>query len=157
MTSFVPEKFARVGRYITSFLPFTLPRNQNSVPISPSPPTSPSTSEFESSPTMPASQFLELIAARRSNYALSSTSPIPDAKIVEIVQECVKHVPSSFNSQSSRVVILFRNEHEKLWDITTSVLKEIVPADKFPSTEQRMGAFKAGYGTVSCSLPSSIS
>lgn len=97
---------------------------------------------------MPASQFLELIAARRSNYALSSTSPIPDAKIVEIVQECVKHVPSSFNSQSSRVVILFRNEHEKLWDITTSVLKEIVPADKFPSTEQRMGGFKAGYGTV---------
>jgi uncharacterized protein len=93
--------------------------------------------------------FLDAIKVRRSNYALTNRSPIPDSKIQEIINEAVLHVPSSFNSQSTRVVLLLKGEHEKLWDITTEVLKAIVPAEQFPKTEQKMGSFKAAYGTVS--------
>ena len=49
--------------------------------------------------------FFEAVKGRRTIYALSSESTIPDEKIQEIVAEAVKHAPSSFNSQSSRVCI----------------------------------------------------
>lgn len=106
---------------------------------------------------MPSStDFLSALKNRRTYYALKSESPIPDAKIQEIINQVVLHVPSSFNSQSTRIVLLLKGEHEKLWDITRDVLKAIVPEEQFPATEQKMGAFKAGYGTV-LSPPLSLS
>jgi predicted oxidoreductase (fatty acid repression mutant protein) len=50
-------------------------------------------------------------------------------------------------------VLLLKGKHEKLWDITRDVLKEIVPAEQFAKTEAKMGSFKAAYGTV-CFPPS---
>lgn len=67
---------------------------------------------------------------------------------MELVQEAVKHTPSSFNSQSARLVVLLGGNHDKFWDLTTNTLRAIVPADQFEPTEQKMGAFKSGYGTV---------
>ena len=55
-------------------------------------------------PIMSASSaFFEAVIGRRSIYTISAESPIPDEKIEEIVANAVKHVPSSFNSQSGRV------------------------------------------------------
>ena len=57
--------------------------------------------------------------------------------------------PSSFNSQSSRAVILFGAASEKLWKvITKETLRPMVPADAFASTDAKMDAFAAGAGTV---------
>ncbi|KAH9833494.1 Nitroreductase-like protein [Rhodofomes roseus] len=95
-----------------------------------------------------ATTFLEAIKKRRTYYALSNKSTVSDARIEEIVKEIVLHVPSSFNSQSSRVVVLFKAEHEKLWDITSEVLKPIVPEQQWATTEKKLASFKAGYGTV---------
>ncbi|KAM5545198.1 hypothetical protein V8D89_001309 [Ganoderma adspersum] len=92
--------------------------------------------------------FFEAVKGRRTIYALSSESTIPDEKIQEIVAEAVKHAPSSFNSQSSRAVLLLGDEHKKLWDITLNVLKGIVPEDQFPATEGRIKGFAGGHGTV---------
>lgn len=94
------------------------------------------------------SNFLEAIKKRRTYYAISNKSTVSDARIEEIVKDIVLHVPSSFNSQSSRVVVLFKAEHEKLWDITSEVLKPIVPEAQWATTEKKLGSFKAGYGTV---------
>ncbi|KAE9368047.1 Nitroreductase [Stipitochalara longipes BDJ] len=99
-------------------------------------------------PTPSSATFLSALASRRSNYALTSSSPIPDAQIQEIINQCILHVPSSFNSQSTRIVLLLKAEHEKIWDITRDVLREIVPAEQFPKTEAKMGSFRAAYGTV---------
>ena len=95
-----------------------------------------------------ASTFLEAIKKRRTYYALSNKSTVSDARIEEIVKEIVLHVPSSFNSQSSRVVVLFKAEHEKLWDIASEVLKPIVPEQQWPTTDKKLASFKAGYGTI---------
>ncbi|WP_211230645.1 nitroreductase family protein [Alicyclobacillus herbarius] len=85
---------------------------------------------------------------RRSIYGISKESPISDQEIQEIVEEAVKHTPSAFNSQSTRVVLLLGQQHDRLWDITKEVLRAVVPADQFSSTEQKMNSFRQGYGTV---------
>lgn len=92
--------------------------------------------------------LLDLIKFRRSIYQISNKSPISNEEIINIINEAVKHSPTAFNSQSSRVVILFGTHHEKLWDITTETLRKIVPAEAFGSTEQKMKLFKNGYGTI---------
>jgi predicted oxidoreductase (fatty acid repression mutant protein) len=93
--------------------------------------------------------FLDAVAHRRSIYALTKTSPISDDRIEEIVSKLVKDVPSSFNSQSSRLVLLLKDEHDKFWDIVRDALKAIVPEDKWEPTAGRIAGFRAGYGTVS--------
>ncbi|CCM02943.1 uncharacterized protein FIBRA_05058 [Fibroporia radiculosa] len=98
--------------------------------------------------TMSSTNFLEDLKKRRTIYAISPKSPIPDARIHEIVQQVVLHVPSSFNSQSSRAVVLLKGEHDKLWDIVAEVLKPVVPEGGWPTTEKKIAGFKAGYGTV---------
>eukprot|EP01065_Artemidia_motanka_P030359 TRINITY_DN36380_c0_g1_i1.p1 TRINITY_DN36380_c0_g1~~TRINITY_DN36380_c0_g1_i1.p1 ORF type:complete len:212 (+),score=0.30 TRINITY_DN36380_c0_g1_i1:35-637(+) len=95
-----------------------------------------------------SSSFLETIKNRRTIYQLSKSSPIPDSKIQEIIKEAVLHVPSSFNSQSTRVLLLVKEEHDKLWEIVKSVLKGVVPAEGWAATEGKLNGFKAAYGTV---------
>ncbi|MFD1955222.1 nitroreductase family protein [Paenibacillus thailandensis] len=95
---------------------------------------------------MPA--FMEALKERRSYYGISKESTIPDEKIESLVKEAVLYTPSSFNSQSARAVVLFGANHDKLWDITTETLRQIVPADQFQATLDKMNSFKAGYGTV---------
>lgn len=93
-------------------------------------------------------EFLEALKNRRTCYDIGKAVSIPQEKIIDIVKESVRHTPSAFNSQSARVVVLFGEEHDKLWDITMENLRKIVPADKFEPTELKINSFKAGYGTV---------
>ncbi|QTF08969.1 nitroreductase family protein [Brenneria izadpanahii] len=92
--------------------------------------------------------FLQSIKNRRSIYAIGKTLPISEDRVVSLVTEAVKQSPSSFNSQSSRVVILFGEQHKKLWDIVKQQLKKIVPEDAFAPTEKKLASFAAGAGTV---------
>ncbi|QGQ95328.1 nitroreductase family protein [Paenibacillus psychroresistens] len=92
--------------------------------------------------------FLTAVKERRTYYAISKESTVSDERILEIIQDAVKHTPSAFNSQSARVVLLLGQHHDKLWDFTKEVLRAIVPADQFEATDQRINGFKNGYGTV---------
>lgn len=93
--------------------------------------------------------FLQAIQDRRSIYALNKEAPISDKEIVEITKQALLHVPSSFNSQSTRLVVLLKAEHDKFWESVKEVLKTMVPEEQFPATEKKLDGFKAGYGTVS--------
>ncbi|KZT58372.1 Nitroreductase [Calocera cornea HHB12733] len=93
--------------------------------------------------------FLKAIQLRRTVYTINDKIPVPDEKIVEIVEAAIKHGPSSFNSQSSRAVVLFGEDHKKLWEIVLAILKPIVPEEEYPKSEGKVnGCFKAGHGTV---------
>ncbi|KAL8927448.1 MAG: hypothetical protein Q9208_002253 [Pyrenodesmia sp. 3 TL-2023] len=92
--------------------------------------------------------FSEAVKARRTYYALDSSSPIPDARIQEIVSHTITHVPSAFNSQTSRAVLLLNEEHKKCWDIIAEVYKQQLPAEKFERANQRFQGFRKGYGTI---------
>lgn len=93
--------------------------------------------------------FAEALEHRRSYYNLSNESPICDEEIVHILRTAVKHVPSAFNSQSTRVVLLLGGEHLKLWDIVKGKLKARLPEEQYRRSEQKIDAsFAGGYGTV---------
>ncbi|KAJ0327183.1 hypothetical protein COL5a_005974 [Colletotrichum fioriniae] len=92
--------------------------------------------------------FLDTIAVRRSWYALEKTLTLDQGKIKSMVGHAMQSVPSSFNSQSNRAVVLFGSEHDKLWDIVTDVLKARVTPDQWISTSQKTAGFKAAAGTV---------
>lgn len=86
--------------------------------------------------------------SRRSRYDLTGASTISDSRIGEIVADAVTYTPSAFNSQSSRVILLFAEEHKKLWNIVMETLRAIVPADRFAPTQAKIESFAAGHGTV---------
>ncbi len=92
--------------------------------------------------------FYTAVEERRSYYGISKESPVSDQRIQEVIEHAVKHTPSAFNSQSTRVVLLLGEQHNRLWDITTETLRKIVPADQFSSTKEKMDSFRGGYGTV---------
>ncbi|WP_422657423.1 nitroreductase family protein [Paenibacillus sp. EC2-1] len=97
-----------------------------------------------------STDFNTALKNRRSYYAISKDPVISDDRIQEIVNDAVKHTPSSFNSQSARVLVLLGEQHDKLWNLTEEVLREVVGGsdEKFSSTAQKMAGFRAGYGTV---------
>lgn len=93
--------------------------------------------------------FQEALENRRSCYALSDKSPVSDAEITEMAEFAVRHVPSAFNSQSTRLVLLFGEHHRRLWDIVKEELRKMVPPGAFAKTEAKIdGCFRAGHGTV---------
>lgn len=93
---------------------------------------------------------LEQVAEkRRSVYALSNQLPVSNDEIVKLVEHAVLHTPSAFNSQSTRIVVLFGDDHNKLWQITEDTLRDIVDnEEQFAATKQKMDGFKAGAGTI---------
>ncbi|WHX31662.1 nitroreductase family protein [Brevibacillus agri] len=92
--------------------------------------------------------FFTAVKDRRTYYGISKEAVVSDERIRELVEEAVKHTPSSFNSQSARVVVLLGEHHDMLWSITKETLRKIVPAESFGPTEEKMNAFGNGYGTV---------
>ncbi|EXJ94986.1 hypothetical protein A1O1_00104 [Capronia coronata CBS 617.96] len=99
--------------------------------------------------TSASDNFLKLVEVRRSNYTLSASSPIPDSKIVEIVQTAVKYAPSTYNVQSARAVVLFRAEHQQFWDISAKHFSPLPIAEGAKAyMTARIAAFRASYGTV---------
>lgn len=93
--------------------------------------------------------FEEALEHRRTYYSISGDSPVLDEEIVHGIREAVKYVPSAFNSQSTRIVLLFGGEHKKLWDIVKETLRKLVPAEEFVQAEAKIdGCFACGHGTV---------
>ena len=86
--------------------------------------------------------------SRRSIYSLNKNLPVGKDEVVQIVEHAVLHTPSSFNSQSARVVVLFGEEHDKVWQFVEDALRAVVPADSFEPTAQKLNLFKAGAATI---------
>ncbi|WP_313467008.1 nitroreductase family protein [Carnobacterium sp.] len=94
-------------------------------------------------------QFTNLLKERRSIYALGKDVSLSDDQIIALVSNAVKESPSSFNSQTSRAVVLFGDAHKKLWDLTEAALKIAVPEGQdFTPTAEKLNSFRAGYGTI---------
>ena len=96
--------------------------------------------------------FLEAVEHRRTYRPLENKSTIPDSRIEELVTQTIKNVPSAFNSQTTRLVVVLNQEHSKLWEIITDVYKNMLPADKLEHTKGRLDMFRRSYGTVSKQL-----
>ena len=60
-------------------------------------------------------QILQQAAeTRRSVYALNKNLPISQKEVVQIVEHALLHTPSSFHSQSTRMVVAERSEERRV-------------------------------------------
>jgi predicted oxidoreductase (fatty acid repression mutant protein) len=93
--------------------------------------------------------FWEAIKTRRSIYGFSDEKIVSEQRIEEIVRDAIRHTPSPFNSQSTRIVLLFGEQSNKLWQFTLEALRKVTSEEQFADTEKKItGAFASGYGTV---------
>lgn len=94
------------------------------------------------------SHVIEQLRTRRTQYALGKNVTLSADETEALIKEAIRLSPSAFNSQSSRAVILFGAESEKVWSLIGAELRQIVPAEAFAPTEAKMKSFAAGTGTV---------
>ncbi|MDW4068341.1 nitroreductase family protein [Staphylococcus saprophyticus] len=93
--------------------------------------------------------FQNAIETRRSIYSLEKEISISDKEVEDIIEHAIKHVPSSFNSQSTRIVLLLNDNHDKFWDITKRELKNTMGPDReFQATADKIDNFKHSHGTI---------
>lgn len=92
--------------------------------------------------------FIELMKERRSVYSLGNNIKKSKEELNALVLRAVELSPSSFNSQSSRVVILWGNHSHKLWDIAKDKLKALISEEAFKSTSEKLDSFARGSGTI---------
>ncbi len=97
---------------------------------------------------MSTEQFIQALKERRSIYALGRNVTLTEDEIADLIKEVVKLSPTAFNSQTQRVVILFGENHEKVWDITEAALKPLTPPEAFPNTQKKLEGFKNAFGTI---------
>lgn len=146
---------------------FPSPSPRSSLSALSRPFSSSSTAQFSSSTaTMaqtPTDTLIELAKARRTYYKLSKESPVPDSKIEELVNSAILHIPSSFNTQSTRLVVLLHKEHDRLWDIVIEAFGGLVKTGAISEemwkshTLPKLQGLKAGVGTVrSLTFPSGM-
>lgn len=93
--------------------------------------------------------FLEAIGHRRSCYSLSATNPVSESDIISAIDRIILSTPSAYNSQSTRLVVLFGRHHTQLWEIVKNALEEFVSPEAFTGVKEKIdSSFAAGCGTV---------
>ncbi|WP_273777941.1 nitroreductase family protein [Acinetobacter sp. GSS19] len=92
--------------------------------------------------------FLEQLAQRRTIYRIGKNVTQQPQALDQTIREAVRLSPSAFNSQSSRVVNLFGQAHQDFWDMVKEKLRQIVPAENFHATSDKIDSFAAGFATV---------
>lgn len=93
--------------------------------------------------------FVDVLKNRRTRYAISSESPVSDMEIERIMETVLTYVPSAFNSQTTRMVLLLGENHLELWEIVKRTLKSRSTSKDFEQTEAKINnSFASGYGTI---------
>lgn len=92
--------------------------------------------------------FVSAMIGRRTIYAIGDEEIVHPQTIVDIVKNAVQHVPSAFNNQSQRAVVLFGERHRQVWTMALNAVKPLTPPENFPATSQKIAGFAAGYGTI---------
>ena len=97
-------------------------------------------------------EYQDAIAARHSAYMLDDR--IEDAgvsadDVLAMLRSIAPKVPSSYNSQSARLILLTGEDHRRFWGIVEDILRAKVDDDKrFARTEVKLRGFAAAAGTV---------
>lgn len=92
--------------------------------------------------------YLDLIRKRRSVYALSDTMQMPRLEFVALIRDIFEESPSAFNMQNARGLILFGEEHARLWRIVMDALQAKVTKDQFDAMQSKLQLFAQGASTI---------
>lgn len=92
----------------------------------------------------------EVLAKRHSHYALSPEWVAPKEDVIEILSDTLNLIPSHFNSQTVRIVLLTGENHKKHWEIIENALIKAIGKERYEvQTKAKIhNAFLSGIGTV---------
>mgnify|MGYP001778247029 FL=1 len=85
--------------------------------------------------------FKNVVAARRSVYALNADLPVSEDDIVSVVKDLTELTPDAFNQKSARAIGVFGEKNREVWDAIYDAFDGKVDRAK-------TDAFAAGAGTV---------
>lgn len=88
------------------------------------------------------------LKVRRSIYGLGKLSHSADVCLEDSIKSCILHCPTPFNAQSARIVILFNEHHQLLWDKIWNNLKKLIPVSAQKNTQQKIAGFAKANGTI---------
>ena len=94
------------------------------------------------------SALKELVKNRRTQYAIGKNTDLTNEEIANRITEIVKDVPTAFNSQTSRIAIVFGEDSVKLWDLILDVQKDVLQGEMWDMMSGVMEGAKNGVGTV---------
>lgn len=94
------------------------------------------------------SDFQKLISKRRSIYHLDEVVQMMEPEITELIRSCLYEAPSAFNSQSTRLVVLYGEAYQSFWQMVQETLRSVVPPASFQKTKERIDSFAQGTGTI---------
>ena len=94
-------------------------------------------------------ELKKALETRRTHYVLGKNTDFSKQEIVDAISNVVKHAPSAFNNQSTRVVILFGDQKEKFWQHIYDVQKDVLDDDAWEQQSATItGARDEALGTV---------
>lgn len=93
-------------------------------------------------------EFKDVIKKRRSVYVLGNNSEHSVDEVVASIREVQKDVPTAFNSQTSRLVIVTEEANTKLWNLILEVQKQVLDQGTWDFMSPIMENAKQAMGTV---------
>lgn len=97
-------------------------------------------------------EFLDAVAARYSAYSLDDgieEAGVSFDDVVETVRRIAPAVPSSYNSQTCRLIVLGGEDHRAFWSIVADVLRaKVDDEERFARTEAKLKGFSDAAGTI---------
>lgn len=92
--------------------------------------------------------FYDAVKERRTIHVLGSQEVISEERLDDIIKQAVNYLPTAFNGQEQRAVLLLGQNHSWFWETVTAKIKAMVPAEEFPASADRLNGFASGAGTI---------
>lgn len=93
-------------------------------------------------------EFDTLLKQRRSTYMMSANTAVTEEEIIARLRENVSQVPTAYNSQTTRYVVLFGDANRKLWEHIYTVQKDVLDQQLWAQVSQAVASYQAVKGTV---------
>ena len=96
-------------------------------------------------------EFRDAVAARRSAYSLDDgigAVGASEGSVIDALRKVIPLVPSAFNMRSVRTVVLFGDDHRRLWREVGGILRARMEGRDFSATEAKMASFSSAAGTI---------
>ena len=91
--------------------------------------------------------FVERLQKRRSVYSIAGDIPLTDDALDKMLRDIIKTVPSAYNMQSQRLVLLLGEKHARLWEIVLESIR-VKTGQVSERTLKKIAMFAAGHGSV---------
>lgn len=86
-------------------------------------------------------KITEALRVRRTYYAINRELPVSIGRVIDMTKELTELVPDAYNMKSSRVVVVYGEKQDQLWNRIYDVFEGKIARDKIDS-------FRAGSGTI---------